>query len=202
MLGWTESFGAGKEDAWLFKTDSQGNEQWNKTFGGSDNEWAYYLQPTEDDGYIIAGWTESFGAGGSDAWLINTDSHGNMEWNKTFGGMNDDWATSFRATGDGGYIISGWTESHNEEDNNASLIKGQEQIPKIPGAKLDAGDHEAWLIKIDSQGNKQWEKTFGGSNNDWAYEIRLTNDEGYIISGETMSFGAGGDDVWLIKTDS
>ena len=202
IAGWTESFGAGKEDAWLIETDSKGNEHWNKTFGGSDNEWAYSLQPTEDNGYILAGWTESFGAGGSDAWLIKTDSQGNMQWNRTFGRSSDDWATSLQATGDGGYIISGWTESHNEEDSNASLINEQVQKAEIPGAKLDEGDHDAWLIKTDSQGKEQWNKTFGGSNNDWAYDIQLTNDDGYIISGETMSFGAGGHDVWLIKTAS
>jgi predicted secreted protein len=184
------------------QTDSQGNEQWNKTFGGSNNDLASSIQLKGDGGYIIAGWTESFGAGGSDAWLIKTDSQGNMQWNRTFGRSNDDWATSLQATGDGGYIIAGWTESHDENDSNASLINKQVQTAEIPGARLDEGDHDAWLIKTDSQGTEQWNRTFGGSSNDWAYDIQLTNDDCYIISGETMSYGAGGHDVWLIKTAS
>ena len=178
VTGFTFSFGAGGFDFWLIKTDSNGNELWNKTFGGSDSDYAWSVQQTSDKGYIVAGATESFGAGDDDFWLIKTDSNGNKEWDKTFGGSNDDCAFSVQQTSDNGYILAGFTDS------------------------FGAGGRDSWLIKTDQNGNKEWDKTFGGSNNDHAHSIQMTSDNGYIIAGYTESFGAGNEDFWLIKTDS
>jgi len=166
IAGETESYSAGIEDVWLIKTDSGGNELWNKTFGGSDYDYGYSVQQTSDGGYIIAGWTGSYGAGSADVWLIKTDSGGNELWNRTFGGS--DW--------DRGY--SGYTDSYG------------------------AGYWDVWLIKTDSEGNKKWSKTFGGSDDDWGWSVQQTSDGGYIIAGGTGSYGAGDYDAWLIKTDS
>ena len=108
----TWSYGAGSCDFWLVKTDANGNKEWNKTFGGTDPDWARSVQQTSDGGYIIAGLTESYGAGSHDFWLIKTDSNGNKEWDKTFGGIGYDEAYSVQQTSDGGYILVGSTTSY------------------------------------------------------------------------------------------
>ena len=150
-------------------------EEWNKTFGGTDDDWAWSVQQTSDGGYIIAGTTESYGAGYGDFWLVKTDSEGNEEWNKTFGGTYSDGARSVQQTSDGGYILAGDTFSYG------------------------AGYSDFWLVKTDSEGNKEWSKTFGGNAWDGARSVQQTSDGGYIIAGYTGSYGAGGDDFWLVK---
>ncbi|KYK23438.1 hypothetical protein AYK24_07560 [Thermoplasmatales archaeon SG8-52-4] len=175
ITGETSSFGAGWRDVWLIKTDSAGNKIWDKTFGGYANDGGYCVQQTTDNGYIISGYTESFGSGGSDIWLIKTNSNGVEEWNNTFGSPSQDWGYCVQQTTDGGYIITG---------------------------NILTDLHDVWLIKTDSAGNKIWDKTFGGSANDGGYCVQQTTDNGYIISGYTESFGSGKWDVWLIKTNS
>jgi len=178
LTGYTKSYGAGDDDFWLVKTDSEGNKEWDKTFGGTCRDRAYSIQQTSDGGYILAGHTGSYGAGDDDFWLVKTDSEGNKKWDKTFGGTSEDRAYSIQQTFDGGYIFAGHTESYG------------------------AGDCDFWLVKTDSEGNKEWDKTFGGTRRDSAYSIQQTSDGGYILAGHTESYGAGYRDLWLVKTDS
>jgi len=178
VAGFTYSFSAGSSDAWLIKTDADGNMLWDKTFGGIGLDVAYALQLTSDGGYILTGDTNSYGAGSSDFWLIKTDADGNMLWDKTFGGAKDDEAYAVQQTSDGGYILTGFTYSHG------------------------AGSSDFWLIKTDADGNMLWTKTFGSEGLDWAWAVQQTSDGGYILAGYTTSYGAGSFDVWLIKTDA
>ncbi len=142
----------------------------------NNNDIGYSVQQTTDGGYIVTGYTVSFGNGENDVWLIKTDSQGTEEWNKTFGGSGNDKGNSVQQTTDGGYVITGY--------------KGSSNGPDI------------WLIKTDSEGSEEWNQTFGGSNSDRGYSVQQTTDGGYIITGYTGSFGNGSSDVWLIKADS
>ena len=175
LTGYTFSYGAGPYDLWLVKADSDGNEVWNRTFGGTDGDLARAVQQTSDGGYILAGDTYSYGAGNHDFWLVKTDSDGNEVWNMTFGGGASDKAYFVQQTSDSGYILAGETSSYS------------------------AGSGDFWLVKTDSDGNKVWEKTFGGTNYDCARSVQQTTDGGYILAGYTYSYGAGGYDAWLIK---
>ncbi len=178
LLGGTYSFGAGDSDFWLIKTDAEGKLLWEHTFGGEDWDYGFSVQQTSDGGFVLLGETKSFGAGDSDFWLIKTDAEGKMLWERTFGGRDGDGGISVQQTSDGGFILLGGTES------------------------FGAGDGDFWLIKTDAEGKLLWERTFGGSKWDYGISVQQTSDGGFILLGETKSFGAGDGDFWLIKTDA
>ncbi len=175
VAGSTSSFGAGSNDVWVLKLDANGNVEWQKTYGSSRNEGAFSIQQTSDGGYIVAGGTSSFGAGDYDFWVLKLDASGNVEWQKTYGGSDGEYAQSIQQTTDGGYIVAGYTNS------------------------FSAGNYDFWVLKLDSGGNVEWQKTYGGGI---ARSIQQTSDGGYIVAGHTSSFGAGTDDFWVLKLDA
>jgi hypothetical protein len=176
VAGRTSSYGAGETDIYLIKTDSAGNEEWTRTFGGKGMEWAHSVQQTQDSCYIIVGGTASYGQGAYDVWLIKTDANGNSIWGKTFGGGFWDMGKSVIQSRDGAYIIAGETKSYR------------------------SGNQDVWIIKTDSSGEKIWDRTFGGSFDDGANAIYQTNDGGYIITGFlSYSKDYHDRDLWLIR---
>jgi hypothetical protein len=229
MAGWTNSSGWGGFNFLLIKTDANGNIQWAKAYGGIYWDEATSVRQTSDGGYIVVGWTYSFGTGSQDVLLIKTDANGNVQWAKTYGRTiwDEFYPKSVQQTSDGGYIVAGYIFSYLTTREYIFLIKtdanGNVQWAKTYGGTWGeeaysvqqtsdggyivagstasgAGGGDAFLIKTDANGNVQWAKTYGGSNWDVAYSVQQTSDGGYIVAGLTESFGAGWGDAFLIKT--
>ena len=166
-----------KTEVFVIKLDSAGNVQWYYAYGGNVRDGAYSILQTSDGGYIFAGWTQSFGVPNTAVWVVKLDANGNIQWEKSFGGSSGyDHANSIRQTSEGGYIVGGGASS------------------------IGAGSSDAWLIKIDSTGNIQWQKTYGGINSDGVDYIQ-TFDGGMIISGYTSS-NSTDSQAWLLKLDA
>jgi len=182
IAGFTTSFGAGKEDVYVVKLDANGNLQWTKTIGGPEYDWGNSLIQTSDGGYVIAGYTTSFGAGKADVYLVKLDAKGNLQWTKTIGGPEGEAGFSLIQTSDDGYAIAGIIISFD----------------------LEEGDiyDDVYVVKLDANGNLQWTKTIGGESWDWGYSLLQTSDGGYAIAGSTQSFGAGLSDAYLVKLDA
>ncbi|MCK4233789.1 hypothetical protein KAX75_05135, partial [candidate division WOR-3 bacterium] len=230
IAGYTYSFGAGNSDVYLIKTDSLGDTLWTKTYGGSEFDKSSSVFQTSNGGYIIGGYTQSFGTGEGDVYLIKTDSVGDTIWTKTYGGSNPDVGSSVAQISDGGYIISGGTTSFATGNSDVYLIKtdsfGDTVWTKTYGGtswdvgysvvqtydegyvvaavttSFGAGNYDVYLIKTDSLGDTIWTKTYGGTGGDIGYSVSQTSDRGYIIAGLTNSFGVNSLDIYLIKTDS
>ncbi|HLG35530.1 MAG TPA: T9SS type A sorting domain-containing protein [Bacteroidia bacterium] len=149
-----------------------------KTYGGTGTEYCYSTQPTSDGGYIMAGETDSYGAGSFDGYLIKTDSTGVITWSKTYGGLGWDWLNNVQQTSDGGYIVTGGTESSGN------------------------GQGDIWIIKTDASGTIQWQKTVGGADYDNGYDVRQTSDSGFIVCGHQYGDAVSTDNACLIKTSA
>lgn len=178
VTGSTKSYSMGEELLWLVKTDASGNLSWERTFGGfvsSSGDGGWSVDETDDDGYIITGYTQSVGSGRKDLWLLKTDGMGCKIWDKTFGGREDDVGMSVLQSRDGGYIVAGRT---------ASFIRGGDDI---------------WLLKTDSLGEEQWNKTFGGNQDDAGFQV-VELEDGYAVVGRTES-GSDRKKIILIKVD-
>ncbi|MDX9705524.1 MAG: T9SS type A sorting domain-containing protein [Weeksellaceae bacterium] len=186
----------GFSDYWIVKLDSTGNTQWQKSLGGSYADYAKSIQQTTDGGYIVAGAASSNDGdvsgnlGGYDYWVVKLDKSGSMEWQKSLGGSSNDYATSIQQTTDGGYIVAGYSES-----NDGDVIGNH-------------GDKDYWVVKLDSTGNMEWQKSLGGSGWDAAHSIQQTTDNGYIVAGYSesndgdVSGNHGNMDYWVVKLDN
>lgn len=177
IAGWTNSYGFNDLELFLIRTDPKGERVWDRTYGGPEEDWGCSVQQTPDGGYITVGSTSSYGDGGSDLWLVKTDSGGEMVWDKTFGGSRDDTGWAIAPTSHGEYIVAGQTSSH------------------------EGGDPQLWLLKTDSNGNAVWDETYGGPYREGVSSVQETLDGGYIAAGYTEP-GNGVRNVWLLKADS
>jgi hypothetical protein len=185
VAGYAASGAMGK-DFWVLKLHVDGTIEWQKTYGGSADEEARSAQQTSDGGYVVAGSTESFGAGRTDLWILKLEPSGNIQWQKTYGGSGEERRTrTIQQTADGGYIVAvGETNSFRT-------------------------GFDAWLLKLDQGGGVEWQKTYGRSVYDEAESLRQTTDGGYVICGNTARVGSGRDDgggrddfwIWKINAD-
>jgi len=161
----TGSFGFGEQDAYILKLNLKGEAEWQKTFGGKGDDEAKSIQQTTDGGYVVAGWTKSFGsAWWKDVYILKLNSKGEVEWQKTFGGEYDDLANSIQQTTDGGYIVSGYNSGN------------------------------VYILKLNAKGDLEWGKTFDSGY--MANSIQQTTDGGYIVAG----YKGGG--IYILKLDS
>jgi PKD repeat protein len=189
-------------DYWIIKVDSIGIKQWDANFGGPNYNQFRSLQQTTDFGYILGGYSNS-GIGGNksqatvginDYWIVKIDSLGNLLWEKDFGGIDNDYLSTVQQTSDNGYILAGYSESGNNGDKT----------------QVGWGNYDFWILKIDSLGIKQWDRDFGGNGIDECYQIDITKDQGYLISGDSYSPISGDksennlglEQAWIVKTDS
>lgn len=177
ILGYTSSFGIGGYDIFLVKADKNGVLEWQKTIGGNDWDFAHSIEQTLDGGFIISGTTYSFGYGNADGYVIKTDALGNIIWSKTYGGKRDDEFKSVIQTADGNYVLTGYTKSYNDS----------------------LGD--AWLFKIDVNGDSIWSKYYGGNKEDFGNQVVEKSGE-FFIAGATASSGAGLLDACAYKCDN
>ncbi len=231
LAGRTSSYGSGYNDFWLVKTDTKGKAQWNRTYGGENSDELRSAIHTQDGGFVLVGYTESYGAGGWDFWLLKTDVNGIIQWNQTYGGSANEWAQSVTQTPDLGYIITGfklvqsdsttnydiwvvktdpfgiaqwnYTYGGSADDQAHSIIQTQDNGLAIVGytSSFGAGKADMWLLKTDANGIIQWNQTYGGSSDDVAYNIIQNQDDTFTLIGYTFSYGMGENDMWLVTTD-
>jgi uncharacterized repeat protein (TIGR02543 family)/uncharacterized delta-60 repeat protein len=230
VAGETSSFGAGNYDIWILKLSPTGDIEWQKTYGGGQEDYAMSIEQTSDGGYIAAGVTSSFGAGSRDAWVLKLHSDGSVDWQKAYGGSSNDYAWAIQQTSDGGYIMAGETYSFGDASDNGWILKlspeGNIEWQRIYGGSdkdwfsaiqqtsdgsyvacgnsysFGAGYSDGWIIKLTSNGNIEWQRAYGGANYDYVFFTQQTDEGGYIVAGYTYSFGAGDDDVWILKLTS
>ncbi|MFT3907912.1 MAG: T9SS type A sorting domain-containing protein [Ferruginibacter sp.] len=193
----TNNHGNGNYDYWVVKLNNAGDITWQKTYGGSGEDKAWYIQQTTDGGYIVAGEIESTNGditvnhGLDDCWIIKIDNSGNLIWQKSYGGSMDDHAYSVRQTADGGYIVAGNAGSWDGDVTNPG------HIYCLP-----------WIIKLNNAGNIEWENTYGSPGGGSTYIACQTSDGGYCFAAE--SIGNGGDvtgnhgnlDYWIVKLNA
>jgi hypothetical protein len=184
----------GDYDAWVVKLNSSGDIEWQKCLGGTNVDQAFSIQQTSDGGFIVAGGTWSNDGdmsgnhGGSDYWVVKLNSSGDIEWQKCLGGTDYDGASSIQQTSDGGFIVTGGKVS-----NDGDVL-------------VNHGDYDAWVVKLNSSGNIEWQKCLGGTNDDRANSIKQISDGGFIVAGSTESnnYDVSGNhggyyDAWVVK---
>lgn len=176
MAGYATNIGAGSIDMCLVKIDKTGNQEWAVNYGGITQEMVRSVAETQDGGYILCGYTNSFSVGYDDVYLIKTDNKGSVIWARSYGGPTTERGNDVVATSDGGYAVVG-------------------------GTYFGGASSDAFLLKVDSLGNQEFMKMYGGTGFDEAYSIITLSNGGFGILGASTSFGAGGEDFYFIKTD-
>jgi hypothetical protein len=231
LAGSTRSFGASNGDMWILKFDAGGSLLWNKTIGGSNRDDAYSIVQTTDGGYAAAGYTQSFGLGTANMFIVKLDAGGTLQWCRTIGGTNSDAALSITQSTDGGYVAAGTTTSFGAGNSDIYVIKlnssGTLQWTRTVGGtqsegsneyitrtseggyavtsttlSFGAGSNDLYAFKLDGSGTLSWSRTCGGTNDDYGNSIIQSSDGGIIVCGDTRSFGSGNTDMYIVKFNS
>ena len=195
ILAGARENGANGWDFHAVKIGPSGSVQWQDMFGGTGTDKALAVIQTNDNGYILMGYTYSNNGdvttnhGGRDVWIVRLDSDGELQWEKSLGGTGGDYASTILQTLDGGFILAATTSS---SDGDVTMNYGEDDI---------------WLVKLDSVGAIQWERSYGGSGHDSPGNIRPTADGGYVLIASTLSNDGhvtnplGDADLWIVKLD-
>jgi len=193
----------GGGDFWMVRIDAEGNKLWDRTFGGTANEFLWSVLETSDGGFLLGGWSSSsnnYGTrtsallGGNDFWIVRTDSNGNQLWDRSFGGTGDDYILTLCQTPDGGFAAGG---------GSTSVNNGNKSSPNFGGI-------DYWIVRMDGAGTKLWDRSFGGTGNDELFALKPAADGGFVLAGRSdsaangnkTSANLGGDDAWIIGLDS
>jgi hypothetical protein len=230
MFGGTQSFGAGAKDMYLVKFDASGNSLWTHTYGGSGDDVAEAMIPCGNGDFLLLGSTTSYGQGDWNIYLVRMNSLGDTLWTKTYGGNGDEFASAILAAGADEFLLGGMTNSSGAGGLDMYLVRIDGQgvpletytygtatdealygmTPSGDGGFLLAGcigvfgsgSQDMYLVKVDAQGGQLWTHTYGGSNNDIAYSIISSGDGNFLLAGWSFSFGAGLDDIYLVKVEA
>ncbi len=231
MIGTSNSFGCGNTDFYAIKVDSVGRHEWSKTYGGLENEEGFSVTQTFDKGYAFVGFTDSYGAGGYDVYLVKTDSQGNFQWQRTYGGSDWDFGYSIQQLPDSGFVICGLTYSYGLGNGNVYVIRTnkngdtlwtraigdsgyysvgnsicvqEDSLYGIVGNKtlLNSEDTSVYFILMNDKGGVEKHITYGGVHNYFGNSISEAIDHGFIIYGSTDSIKPGKLDEMMIRTDS
>jgi uncharacterized delta-60 repeat protein len=229
IIGTTTSYGAGGVDVYLIRTNNDGDTVWTRTFGGDQSDYGESLALAGDGGYVVAGHTNSYGAGDIDVYVIKTDGAGDTVWTRTYGGGSWDYGHAIAATSDSGFVIVGRTESFGNGPDvyvvkidaagdtlwtrtygGTSIDRGYAVATTNDGGccvagftmSTPTGFADAYIIKINASGTTVWTRTVGGDLGETAQSVAPTGDGGCIVAGYTDSFGAGLSDVYLVKLDA
>lgn len=230
FTGYTTNSTINDCDVLVIKSDAVGNELWRKSYGGNKPDFPYHMLETTDGNYFLVGYSQSYGGGDYDILLIKINPSGDTLWKKTYGSWGNDLARDVIATSDGNYMIVGWSKAPGQPANNANLIKidpsGTVLWNKMYGGAADdygncvkqtsdggyimigqtfnggAGGGDAWLVKLDSNGDTTWTKRYGGAQNDEGYYITIAPDGGYVFLIRDSSNAGQDIDTRIIKTDA
>ncbi|MBU0507228.1 T9SS type A sorting domain-containing protein [bacterium] len=230
LYGNTNSFGVGAQDIWLIRTDANGDSLWTRTFGGSNPEQTRSAGQTTDGGIYVAGWTESYGAGTEDFWLVRMSANGDSLWSRTFGGASNERCFTSLIGTDGNFYMAGDARSFSAGDKDVWLVAaspdGDSLWSRVYGGEFDeecrsiqraadggflliggknmdgADNWDVWVIRTDGSGNELWSRTYGGNANDFGGAAQILPDGGLVIGGDGRSFTAGDQDFWLLRLDA
>jgi hypothetical protein len=231
LAGCRQSYGQVHNDVLLIQTDSDGNTEWARTYGGPDNDAGFCVKPTSDSGFVVCGFFTGEGRATSDGYIIKTDALGDTIWTGRYGGSGDESFAEITQTSDGGYIAAGnktepdgyhtdvyvvktdsvgeviWSREYDNPsltDHANSVLQTSDGGFVICGVKGGIGTaFDMWLIKTDSSGNVEWSRTYGGDGYDAGYSVDQTSDGGYIVAGyKTILVAPYHHDMYLVKTSS
>jgi hypothetical protein len=214
----------------LVKTNSDGSLSWNKLFGGSQFDNGADIVQTPEGGYLILGWTRSFGAGQRDFYLVKTDSQGLEQWHKTYGAGTDEGGTSIILLSDGNYLLTGsgsnpivsgsigkvykvepggdaiWSESYTYQANGSNNLHETVELSDgslVSAGATGAGGSAGWLVKTNNLGEVIWQREYDkNSGTDLFYSVLATDDGGFLLSGQAINEATNSQDAWLLKVDS
>jgi uncharacterized delta-60 repeat protein len=229
LAGFTYPYGSADKNFWLVKTNANGDSLWSRTYGGPGEDWCNGIEQTADGGFVLVGYSDSFSALYHDIWMVRTDANGDSLWSRTYGGDLDDYGQSIKRTPDGGFLLYGttrsfgagnldlwllktnadgdtlWTRTFGADSNEAclsvELARGGGYVIAGYTRSLGMGLSDGWVIRLNADGDSLWSMVVGDAGYETFYYVRQTTDGGYLLAGNTSSFGAGSNDFYLVKTE-